>query len=127
MKHPISNAARINAVFDEIAAHIRREEHNDASIIRMIADIIPHNASFASFFASNVAAILDGHTESVDYVEVVVEAYRRTLIPVPGSMDFTLDVFGNDPERAEGFLHSMKLHSALADAHIVRNTLRYLN
>lgn len=102
MSNPISNSARINAAFDRIAAIIRREKHNDASVIRMIMSMLGTNFEFAQAFGACVADTLDKHEAEVDYTEIVIEAYRAALFTYDGCP------FKDDPQSAEAFAETME-------------------
>ena len=102
----MSDRDRINAAFAQIAAIIRKEKHNDASIFRMISTMIVPNPSFAFSFSSNVSEILDSITTEVDYTEIVVEAYRRSLFR-PNRAGINGSFFCDDPDAAEEFARAI--------------------
>lgn len=103
----VSKQARMDAAFNEIAEIIRKEIHNDATIFSMIAQMIPHSPGFAATFAQNVAVVLNGCDDAVDYTEVVVSAYKRTLFPDHPCAVGVVDFFEGDPQRAEEFVSSL--------------------
>lgn len=79
MDTQVTDQTRIAAAFAQIAEVIRAETHNDATIFRMIAEMTMAAPGFTAAFSFNVANVLDEATGEIDYTEVVVEAYRRTL------------------------------------------------
>lgn len=117
--------ARFDAAFQQIAGVMRKETHNDASLMHVIADTIPHNPSFACALAGNIAKVLDGHTDAVDYTEVLVEAFRRTVFPKGAEGADTCDWFDGDPAKAEEFARAITLHDKLEDKFIIRNAARH--
>jgi hypothetical protein len=120
--------ARFDAAFQQIAEVMRKETHNDASIFRVVADSIPHNPHFACSLAFNVAVVLDGHADGVDYTDVLVEAFRRTVFPVGAEGEHTEDYFDGDPAKAEELARSITLHAGLGDTCLIRAAAsKYLN
>lgn len=108
---------RINAAFAQIAEVLEHEEHNDASLFGMISGLIPHNAVLATVLASNIAVILDGTGEEVNYTDVLVEAYRISLFErIEGAQFY--DAFEGDPAEAEQFAINFK-HMASGGNHLM--------
>ncbi len=107
MTTTLSNQQRFDAAFAQIAAVIRKENHNDASILRMVADMMASDVEFAHGFARHVADVLDEHTESVNYTDIVVEAFRRALFDETTTNKYQTNYFGGDPAKAESFVQTM--------------------
>lgn len=103
-------ASRFKAAFTEIAAILEQEEHNDASLFRMIAGVAQQNAELAVVLADNIAAILDQHTDGADisYTSVLISAYQLSLFKRTEGFSF-YDAFEGDPAEAERFAINFKL------------------
>jgi len=127
MSMEMTTGQRFAAAFAKIAAIIRTETHNDASIIRTIVAMVPVNAVFGYTFGSAVADVLDEQTGEIDYTEVVVEAYRRTLFDLTTIQRYGLDYFGGDPQKAEEFARAMELLYRNESLQLIANASRYLN
>lgn len=110
---------RFDAAFEQIAVIIRKEQHNDASLIRMISGMALANPAFAADFGAHVANILDLQEQEVDYTDVVIEAYRTSLF-ISSETGF----FGGDPDKAEEFVHALvtMAGSATAETSLVAAT-----
>jgi hypothetical protein len=106
---------RINAAFAQIAESLRKETHTDASLFGMIAHIIPTQPEFAAALCENIGRVMADAEDEIDYVEVNVEAWRRTLFsPQAEHGGPTIDLFGGDPAKAEEFAANIRLvHGAM--------------
>lgn len=100
---------RFHAAFQQIAAILEQEEHNDASLFRVISGLVPHNPLLAVVISNNIANILDQHTDGADlsYTQVLTDAYRVSLFERTDGFDF-YDAFENKPEEAEQFAINFK-------------------
>ena len=130
MPQSLTTDARFAAAFAQIAAIIRKETHNDASLFRMLADIVPHNATFAYALGMHIADVLDGHQQGGDvaYTEVLVEAYRRTLFDPLAAAKHGPDYFDGDPERAEDFARTVRTYAYLdARDSTLQNAIKHLH
>lgn len=101
---------RINAAFQQIATRLRGETHTDASLFGMIAHIIPQQPEFAAALCANIGHVMEEQTGEIDYVEIHVEAWRRTLFaPQSEHGGPTIDLFAGDPAKAEQFAANLAL------------------
>ena len=100
--------------FQQLAQNLRREIHTDASLFGMVAHLIPHHPVFAAALCENIGRILAETSEPIDYVEVHIEAYRRTLFTAPDEDHGgpSLDLFEGDPRKAEEFAHNVQVIQA---------------
>lgn len=107
--------ARINAAFQQIAESLRKETHTDASLFGMIAHIIPQQPEFAAALCENIGRVMEEQTAEIDYVEINVEAWRRTLFaPQAEHGGPTIDLFAGNPAKAEEFAANLLLvHGAM--------------
>ncbi len=99
MTTPVSDQARVDAASAEIAAIIKAEEHNDASIFRVIGEFIKFNPTFAHRVSHAVADLLDATKGEINYSYILAEAYCHTLFGEGGP-------FSTHPESAESFAKS---------------------
>ena len=127
MSMEMTTEQRFAAAFAKIAAIIRTETHNDVTIIRMIVEMIPINATFAVALGRAIADVLHEQTEAVDYTEVVVEAYRLVLFDLGAIEQYDVDYFGGEPDRAEEFAHAMEFMHRNGNLQLIANASRYLN
>jgi hypothetical protein len=122
MSKAVSDRARFDAAFHEFAQIIRQEEHNDASIFRMISEMIPYQPMVATAFAANVARLLDEEQGEVDYVQVVIEAWGLTLFSSEQDRDAGypfVDAFQGDPAKAEELVRLSRAHDDLGATSII--------
>lgn len=102
-----SEPARLRAAFQQIAAVLREETHNDASLFRTISTLAQSNPVLASVLAGNIASILDNAHGDVIYTDVLIEAYRISLFErVEGEMFY--DAFDGNVNDAEQFASNFK-------------------
>ncbi len=99
MTTPVSDQARVDAASAEIAAIIKAEEHNDASIFRVIGELVKFHPEFAHRVSHAVADLLDATKGEINYSYILAEAYCHTLFGPGGP-------FEHRPESAETFAQS---------------------
>ncbi len=101
MPTPAQNQKRFDAAFEQFAAIMRKETHNDASLFRMISGMAEYNPLFAGTFSGHLADTLDECTGEVEYTTAAIEAWKRTLLPAPRT---THDYFEGKVKDFEEFI-----------------------
>lgn len=115
---------KIAAAFQQIASIIRTETHNDATLFNVVAQSIQSHPAFAFVLATNIAEVLDNAAGDVQYHEVLVEAYRRTLFAKDGDDCAKFDMFAGDGDAA---LEFARVVCRLNGTTIAANVSQHLN
>lgn len=95
-----SDRTKIDAAFRQIADVIRTETHNDVTLFRVVAESIQVNPDYARVLSTNISDVLDDAPGEVEYHDVLIEAYRRTLFARPEETCMKYDMWQGDGDKA---------------------------